>query len=240
MNRRRQDRLLLKENEHNGVPSYLDMLLDLVEKGDLQESEILGELNNYIVAAYDTTALAVAWTLFALALNDRSHQDKIFQEIQSIFGDVPTSELNITAADTKKMKYLELCLKESLRLFSASPMFPRNANEDITLKDGRIIPRGTDVYIMADMIHRDPRYFEEPNNFKPERHLKPNPAFIPFSTGVRNCIGQMFAMHQIKVELALLLREFIWETVDTEETLPRVFQALMVPVEGIQFKICRR
>lgn len=240
MTRRRQDRLTLTENEHNGVPSYLDMLLDLVEKGDLQESDILGELNNYIVAAYDTTALAVAWALFALALNDPSHQDKIFQEIQSIFGDVPTSELNITAADTKKMKYLELCLKEALRLFPASPMLPRNANEDMTLKDGRVIPRGTDVFIMVDMIHRDPRYFEEPNAFKPERHLKPNPAFIPFSTGVRNCIGQMFAMHQIKVELALLLREFVWETVDKEETLPRLFQALMVPAEGIRFKISRR
>lgn len=227
------------DKKRSGVSCYLDMLLDFQESGHLQEKEILGELNNYIIAGYDTTALAVTWTLFALALNPL-HQEKIVQELHSIFGDMPTSQININVTDTKKMKYLELCIKETFRMFPVSPVAPRSTTVDMILNDGRVIPAGCDVMIMVNLIHMDPIHFPEPQEFKPERHLQPNPAFLPFSTGVRSCIGQAFAMHVIKVELAYLLLNFIWETEEKPETLPRLFQGLLLPAEGIHFSIRKR
>ncbi|CAL8069423.1 unnamed protein product [Orchesella dallaii] len=221
-------------------PCYLDMLLEIHEKGGLKDSEILGELNNYIAAGYDTTALAVAWALFALALNPM-HQEKIFKEVDEIIGPgTPLSDAVITAADTKQMKYLELCIKESMRMFPTSPVLPRSTTDNMPLKDGRVIPAGSDVLIMVHLMHKDPKYFPNPEEFMPERHLKPIPAFIPFSVGGRNCIGQMYAMYQIKVELACLIREFVWETSDKPETLPCLFQGLLAPAKGIQFRIKRR
>ncbi|CAL8125050.1 unnamed protein product [Orchesella dallaii] len=226
--------------EHNIC--YLDILLDLMDSGLMNEDDVISELNNFMGGAYDTTALTICWTLFLLALNPQ-HQEKVYEELQHIFKSLPSSsssEYTLTANDTKEMKYLELCLKESLRLFPPAPIFPRSTVTDMKLDDGRIIPGKVDVLIFANLIHRDPEYFPNPEKFDPERHLEPIPAFMPFSMGVRNCIGQVYGMYQSKVVLAYLIREFVWETTESWESVEIAYQGLLYPKNGLHFKIKRR
>lgn len=233
-----------KEERRKGIQGtdcYLDMLLDFEEKGDLKESDILGELNNYIVAGYDTTALAVIWTLFALAVHESKFQDKICDEIDTVFGRGPVEEWEVTPQKIKELKYLELCIKEAMRLYPTSPVTPRNVGDkDIQLKDGRVLPAYTDVMIMVNMLHRDKRYWERAEEFWPERHVERNLAFMPFSAGARTCVGQGFGMMLVKIELAGLIKSFRWATEEKWESLNCVFQALLVPAEGLHFKITKR
>ena len=145
----------------------------------------------------------------------------------------------VTYADSKNMKYLELCIKEALRLYPILPISPRGTTKDVTLPDGRIIPEGVDVYVLLHEIHRDPEYFPEPEKYKPERHTEHNRAFMPFTIGSRNCIGQAYAMNTMKVVLSFLLLTYKWETME-EPNIKCLCQTLQVPENGIRFKITKR
>lgn len=148
-------------------------------------------------------------------------------------------DYQVTTADTKKMKHMELCLKETLRLYPVLPISPRSTTREVKLPDGRIIPEGVDVYILLHFIHRDPKMFPDPDKFLPERHLVPQVAQIPFSLGPRGCIGQVYGMTEMKVILCYLLMTYKWETTEGE-TLNIVFQTLQVPENGMHFKISKR
>lgn len=142
------------------------------------------------------------------------------------------------------MQYLELCLKESLRLFPPAPIFPRSTVDDIQLDDGRVIPKGVDVLIFANLIHRDPVHFPQPEAFIPERHLEGSAkAYMPFSLGVRNCIGQVYGMSQAKVVLAMLIFGYKWHAplnVNKMQDVKVSYQGLLYPAEGIHLKISKR
>ncbi len=113
------------------------------------------------------------------------------------------------------MVYLNCAIKESLRLYPPVPYISREAKENAVI-GGKNILKGCSVAVFIYQIHRDERYFPEPEEYKPERFLKfdsdknnQNPyTYIPFSAGRRNCIGQRFAMLEIKVILANILRYF--------------------------------
>lgn len=112
-------------------------------------------------------------------------------------------------------------------------------NQDAILPDGKIVPFGVDVYFLLRIIHQDPKYFPEPEKFVPERHLKSIPAYIPFGNGSRNCIGQVYAMQEMKVVLAHLLMEYKWETVEKPGMEP-LMAPLSYPENGLRFKISKR
>jgi cytochrome P450 len=111
--------------------------------------------------------------------------------------------------------YLNCAIKESLRLYPPVPYISREAKENAVI-GGKNILKGCSVAVFIYQIHRDERYFPEPEEYKPERFLKfdsvknnQNPyTYIPFSAGRRNCIGQRFAMLEIKVILVNILRYF--------------------------------
>ena len=116
--------------------------------------------------------------------------------------------------DAAQLKYLESCIKETLRLYPSIPLLERNIGEDIEL-DGYKLLAGTFVGVQIYALHRHPEYFPDPNAFKPERFHSPSDdvprhpyAYIPFSAGPRNCIGQKFANLEEKVVLSYLLRQF--------------------------------
>ncbi len=223
------------------TPCFLDHLLDIHEQGKLTEYQVFQELNDFIVAGYDTSGLSICWAIYLISLHPNS-QALILEELDQIFcGNISKFPSQITAANLKSMRYLELCIKETLRLYPASPIIFRKSdtNKVVEMPDGKKIPPGVDTYISAYHIHQNPKYFPEPEKFLPERHLNSLTAYMPFGLGSRSCIGQVYALQEMKMILAHLLIEYKWETVEKPVMEP-CMSPLCYPENGIRFKISKR
>ncbi|CAN7992530.1 unnamed protein product, partial [Ixodes pacificus] len=100
----------------------------------------------------------------------------------------------ITASHLAQLKYLECCLKEALRLYPSFPMIGRVLDEELKM-EGHVIPKGVMCFVAIYSLHRNPKYFKDPEKFMPERFLSDeirtrHPfSYIPFSGGFKNCIG---------------------------------------------------
>ncbi|XP_047019503.1 cytochrome P450 4C1-like [Helicoverpa zea] len=201
-------------------PAMLDLLLDEEEKGRIDETGITEEVDTFMFEGHDTTATALTFMIMRLA-NEPDIQDSIAEEMKSIFGD---SQRPPTLEDLSQMKYLECCIKESLRLYPSVHFISRYFTEDVQIGE-HLVPYNTMCNINVFDIHRNPEIFPEPEKFVPERFLPENCisrhpyAYIPFSAGPRNCIGQKFAQMELKTMMSYLLRNFKLEPVTKPDEL---------------------
>ncbi|XP_041790073.1 cytochrome P450 4V2 [Chelmon rostratus] len=223
--------------------AFLDMLLNTTyEDGSrMSHQDIQEEVDTFMFRGHDTTAASMNWVLHLLGSHPEAHS-KVQQELQEVFG---TSNRPFTTEDLKKLKYLECVIKEALRLFPSVPFFARSLGEDCHI-NGFKVPKGVNAIIITYALHRDPRYFPEPEEFRPERFLpensvgRPPYAYLPFSAGLRNCIGQRFALMEEKVILGSVLRSFNVEACQTREDLRPVGELILRPENGIWIKVEKR
>ncbi|VDM97339.1 unnamed protein product [Thelazia callipaeda] len=185
--------------------AFLDLMLDMHAKGYLSLEGIQEEVDTFTFEAHDTTSASMNWFLHLMGTNP-DIQAKVQREVDEILGE---EDRYVTYEDLGQFKYLEACIKETLRMFPSVPIIARLLTEDTKIGNN-ILPSGTGVVIIASMVHRDPKYWPDPEVFKPERfissELKHPYSYIPFSAGARNCIGQRFAIMEEKCVLALLMK----------------------------------
>nr|QZM07473.1 cytochrome P450 monooxygenase CYP4C131 [Lasioderma serricorne] len=223
--------------------AFLDLLIEASDSGRLlSDTEIREEVDTFMFEGHDTTTAGICWTLFLLG-NHVDVQDKVAQELHDIFQD--DVDRPITTKDLGEMKYLERVVKESLRLYPSVPFIARKLTKDIEC-DGLIIPESCSVAIHIYNVHRDPNHFPEPNRFDPDRFLPENTrnrhpyAYIPFSAGPRNCIGQKFALNEEKTVLANFLRNYEIKSKQTAEEITLISELILRPLGGLQVALAPR
>ncbi|KAJ0033143.1 hypothetical protein NQD34_000250 [Periophthalmus magnuspinnatus] len=223
--------------------AFLDMLLKTTdEEGhSMSHRDIQEEVDTFMFEGHDTTAAAMNWALHLVGSHPEV-QCKIHQELDEVFG---TSERPINTEDLKKLRYLECVIKEGLRLYPSVPFFARTICQDTTIRGFKVL-KGSNVVVVTYALHRDPRHFPDPEEFRPERFLpensvgRPAYAYVPFSAGLRNCIGQRFALMEEKVVLASGLRHFTVEACQKREELHPVGELILRPQKGIYIKLEKR
>ncbi|XP_043545714.1 cytochrome P450 4V2-like isoform X2 [Chiloscyllium plagiosum] len=216
-----------------------DFLFNMFGEGK-EHDKALKILHAFTEKGHDTTASAINWTLYLLGTHPNI-QKKVHEELDDVFG---RSDRHVTMEDLKQLQFLQCVIKESLRLFPPVPIFGRTLLEDCYI-GGFKVPKGVNAMIIPYALHRDPKHFPEPEEFRPERFLqnsrKVNPyAFIPFSAGVRNCIGQKFALMEEKVILSSILRRFHVEAQQSREELHMVGELILRPQSGIWIELHHR
>ncbi|OQV17434.1 Cytochrome P450 18a1 [Hypsibius exemplaris] len=173
------------------------------------ELQLLGSLFDLFAAGTDTTTTTFLWALLFMVENPEI-QKKVQQEI-----DEKTGGKNVlTTADRERLPYTEAVILEIQRCATIVPLgLPHRNDEDINV-DGFIIPKGTLIAANLFSIHRDPRWWKNPEQFDPTRFLDENShlirqeAFVPFLIGKRKCPGEALAKMELFLFIANLLRCF--------------------------------
>lgn len=186
--------LLLAVDEHEG-------------RGGMTDAQARDEAMVLFLAGHDTTAAGLAWALYLLAQHPDAQRRAVAEVARVLEGRTPTY------GDFAELTYLTMVVKEALRLYPpAIALFARQAIEDVELA-GYTIRKGSVVYTFPWVVHRDPRWFPDPDRFSPERFTpdqeKQRPAFayFPFGGGPRVCIGNAFAMTEMVLVLAVILQQ---------------------------------
>lgn len=193
----------------------------------MSRQELRDQLLTLLFAGHETSAVSIAWALHELHRHPRA-LEKLRSEIESVPADCAPDDL-------VELPYLEAVCKETLRLHPATPLVPKQLN--VPMKIGRyLLPAGSGVTIAYATVHQRPDLYPEPTRFRPERFLerKYGPfEFLPFGGGNRRCIGAAFAMYEIKLVLAELLRRRRFKLVDAGPERTALRGVTLGPAAGV-------
>lgn len=220
----------------------LDFMLDISKNNpSFTDTDIVNEACTFMLAGQDSVGAAIAFCLFMLTQNPDCQQN-CMDEINEIFDD---DERAPTMKDLRDMRYLEQCIKETLRLYPSVPLIARKLSEDIRVNK-YTIPAGSNILIFPYATHRiseiypDPERFD-PERFSPEQSEKRHPyAFIPFSAGPRNCIGYKFAFIEMKTVISTILRRYELLPVPGKTEVDPVFRITVRASGGLWVKLASR
>ncbi|XP_075040115.1 cytochrome P450 4B1-like [Mixophyes fleayi] len=234
-----------KEVEKMNQKRHLDFLDILLHAKDeygeiLPDKELRSEVDSFMFAGHHTTSTGMTWISYCMAKYPE-YQAKCYEEIREVMGDRDTVEWE----DLGKMPYTSMFIKETLRLYPPVPGVARKLGQPITFFDGRSLPKDSLIIISIYSINRCPDVWKDPEVFDPLRFSVENTSdrhphgFLPFSAGPRNCIGQNFAMNEMKVATALLLKRF--QIFPDPEKEPQIIsQVVLKSVNGVHLYLKKR
>jgi cytochrome P450 len=188
------------------VLSMLMAARDEDTKDSMSDRQLRDEILTIVLAGHETTANLLAWTLFLLS----KHPDverRVHREVTDVVGDRAP-----TLADLPKLAFTTHVLEESMRLYPPAWSFERQAIADDVV-GGYEVKAGTIVALSPYVLHRHPRYWDNPEGFDPDRFSpersagRPRYAYLPFGAGPRTCIGNGFAMMEGQLLLATLIQK---------------------------------
>ncbi|KAF5740636.1 isoflavone 2'-hydroxylase-like isoform X1 [Tripterygium wilfordii] len=205
----------LRRKKNSTAKTMIDVLLSQQEiEPDYYTDEIIrGMVLGMLSAGTDTSAGTMEWA-FSLLLNNPEALVKAQSELDNHIG----PNRLIDESDLPKLPYLHGIIKETLRMYPAGPLLvPHASSEDCTVGGFRV-PRGTILFVNAWAIQNDPKFWEEPRKFKPERHQGGKDGFtlLTFGAGRRGCLGEGLAMKMIGLALGSLIQCFDWVRVGEE------------------------
>ncbi|MGV0770340.1 cytochrome P450 [Mycobacterium syngnathidarum] len=185
-------------------PDVLDTLMAMSYEGcpEKQHRRLRADLAGLVMAAFETTTEAVAWTI-ALLHRHPSSLAKAYDEVDSLGGAA------IEQRQIDNLRYLRACFDEAQRV-QGFPISIRTATEDDEI-GGYFIPKGSDIALSPYGLQRDPRFWTAPDEFRPERFLDDRinrNAFIPFNVGPHKCMGWRFAYTQGLIALGTILQRY--------------------------------
>ncbi|XP_050435227.1 cytochrome P450 4C1-like isoform X2 [Adelges cooleyi] len=226
--------------ERKKVYSFLDLLIGISKEhpSSMTDADIREEVDTFLFEGHDTSSLAMTMALIHIGMN-QNIQDDIREELYGIFGD---SDRDATMEDLRAMPILERVIKETMRLYPSVPGIQRKLNQPLHLKN-HIIPAGSVVGIIIYLLHRDESMYPNPEAFNPDRFLPEHCndrhpfGYIPFSAGPRNCIGQKFAMYQMKTVISTVVRCMKLETLGTQKDIVVVPEMVLRAVSLPSVKI---
>ncbi|NXS90957.1 CP3AD protein, partial [Jacana jacana] len=246
----RQDR---EKEPHKGRVDFLQLMIESQKStslgsGDenhsekaLTDIEILAQAFIFIFAGYETTSNTLCYVAYELATHP-DVQQKLLEEIDTVL----PNKAPLTYEAMTQLEYLDMTLNETLRLYPLGGRLERTCKRDVEI-NGVTIPKGIIVMIPPYSLHRDPEYWPNPEEFRPERFSKENKesidpyTYLPFGAGPRNCIGMRFALLTLKVAITALLQHFTFQTCkETQIPLKLKSQGLLTPEKPIILKLVPR
>ena len=218
----------------------LSMLLHAQDEDGsrMTDRQLRDEVITLFLAGHETTALALSWTWWLLAQHPEA-EAKLHVELDAVLGGrTPTLE------DLPKLHYLDHIISESMRLYPPAWGMARLTIEDAHI-GGYTIRKGCGVSLSQWVVHRDPRWYESPDEFRPERWegdlLKrlPRFAYFPFGGGPRQCIGNTFAIMETALILATIAQKFRLRLVPGHTVAP-IASITLRPRHGIRITLEKR
>ena len=200
----------------------------------MSDRQLRDEVVTLVLAGHETTALALFYIFYLL---DRwpACQDRLAAELEAVLGDRPP-----TTADVPRLKYTEWVVRESMRLYPPAWGIAREALADCEI-GGYHVPKGTQLFLTQWLVHRDGRWFDDPEVFRPERwdndliKRLPRCAYFPFGDGPRVCIGNHFAMMEAVLILATIARRYRL-VVEPGQTLKLMPSITLRPRDGLRMR----
>lgn len=216
-----------------GGNDLLSRLISAMDEDGTQMTprQLRDEIMTLFLAGHETTALTLSWTWYLLSQNPAADA-RLQEELRGVLGGRAPS-----VADLERLPYLHAVINEVLRLYPPAYIMARTSIAPSSI-GGYDFPVGSTILISQWVMHRDARYYDEPDAFRPERWLDgladrlPAGAYFPFGDGPRRCIGQGFALLESALVIASLAQRFRFELVPGTTVVPEPLVTLR-PKNGI-------
>ncbi|ACA20913.1 cytochrome P450 [Methylobacterium sp. 4-46] len=235
---------LVAEGRAGGVEGRDDLLSLLVAARDpesgraMDDRDVADNLLTFVTAGHETTALALAWTLYLLALHP-AIEARVVAEVEAVTGGGPLAPHHVEA-----LGFTRQAIQEAMRLYPPAPVLVRAALEEVDVGGHRIGP-GTPVTVPIYAIHRHALLWDEPDRFDPDRFApeaakaRDRYAYLPFGAGPRICIGMSFALMEAVAILAVLIRDLRFAL--RPGFVPTLKQRITLrPAEGMPMRVAPR
>ncbi|MBV9280887.1 MAG: cytochrome P450 [Chloroflexi bacterium] len=220
-----------------------DLLSTLIRARDedgsrMTDRQLRDEVMTFALAGHETTALALTWALYLVSTHEQV-EDRLLAEIERVLGG-----RSPCVGDRPWLVSAERVVMEAMRLYPPAWGMLREAAQDCSI-GGYRLRKGATVAISQWVMHRDPRYFEEPEAFRPERWTPeaerrlPKYAYFPFGGGPRRCIGEPFALLEATLVLAAVAQRVHLSPVPGHPVVPRPTTTLQ-PAHGVRMIVHRR
>ncbi|XP_057334129.1 cytochrome P450 4V2-like [Microplitis mediator] len=227
-----------EKNVEGCKPSILDSVVEnAVKTKSMTVDEIRYDLVSLFLGSQDTIHGLISFALVMIAMHP-DVQDKVREEILDVVGE----NSDVCDEHVSKLTYIDMVIKETIRLFSVGPINARRVTEDMEIEN-YTVPKGSTLLIFIIGTHRSEKYWTQPEKFIPERFLPENSkdrhpyAFVPFSGGLRGCPGYKFGVVALKVMIVHFIRNYQFSTTMKLEKMKLKAHIATRSVDGYKLSI---